>query len=63
MHNGRSLYVSLPPPQKKKNLTECDEICYCGHEKLQVILKMFHTGPLKAKLKSDVQSPVSGSSN
>ena len=49
----------------KKLLTECDEICYCGvyMQSCKLYLIFFHIGPLKAKLKSDVPSPVSGSSN
>lgn len=49
----------------KNTLTECDEICYCGvyMKSCKIYLILFHIGPLKAKLKSDVQSPFSGSSN
>jgi len=46
-----------------KLLTVCDEICYCGVYMKSCKLYLFHIGPLKAKLRSDAQSPVSDSGN
>ena len=51
--------------QKKNLLIECDEICYCGMyvKSCQSYLIFVHIGTMKAKLKSNVQSAFSGSSN
>ena len=50
---------------QRKLLTECDEICNCAvyMKSYKLYLILFHISSLNAKLKSEVQSPVSGSSN